>query len=642
MTEIETEGTVTLEEQIHEVSELIETFVEGIIEKNKDFDPINNDVINFDIFKHHNINNGIKTESLKNLIVELSLSRVLSNFIDLKTSENDYNLKQIATLIDVSFYLKKNGDSHYDLPYELIKCVIKETSVDWLLKFWNYFNMRIELIKNTKDDEVLQTTKHPGADFIITLNIMLKRYEYNNEPKREELKSNILILTSKLFPISDKHLINKSFNFNNERINEIKFNCKQIRSNFKKFWNLQYFFIDPIKKLDNDSKFQMFLREVDDVYQMIYEIENKENGPLNGGPSSKEKFRDAGSDNTLKNYIKSNLTKSKIEEIKNFYFKKEFNPSFYINETKFDEQITKDQTLRRVVLFQLYFFTCSMISLVNDTDIINNKKYENKPIYGFVKIIQRKEKQLNQLKRDIQFIFQSLDKRIFFANQQMASSEITFLQLKIQQFKEFGENIYQECKVDDDKDYDELISIFNKYGEFKKKFWAQYGTPAITKHWKIPTGLKLLVKDNGEGTSFERINQELGKLRNEIKNSTDMDVNNLNSWKALRLARKIHLFKFKHVNESTGVEGLFDPSLKEEDDKKRQIEELGRIEMETKRKEEEILELERKRKMSEDAFVQESKRAKLESSHSHSQSQSNGGVGVGVGVDDTGAEDLDY
>lgn len=612
------EESIVLEDQIYEVSELIENYINDFVEREVDVDPINTGLIDFTKFNGNTITEAIKLEDSKELILELSLSRVISNFLSLKTSENGQNLKQIATLLDFAFYLKQNGDGQYDLPLVLVIIIIREAPVDWLLNFWGYFDLRIENIKSTKDNQVLQGTRYPGSSVIMSLNLRINQFENNNEPQREVLKSKMLTLTSRIFPFADRFLINKKFDINTERANEIRYKRAVRNPSFNAFWRLQNVFNNPLTAFDIPRKIDDVFADMDSVLRLISDIESKirPHTPLN-----KRGFKEPSFDNSIENYTRLNLSSAKKDELKEFYSNKEFSPSFLINEQKFNEQIKQDENLRKVALLQMFILCSFLISLVTDTNVMTDPKFAVHKFRRFAKSLQPRISALLQFKKELQFLFQSIDKRIFFCNQQLAISELTFLKLKLDNFKDY-EKIYEEIKADDD-----ILGKLNKLGEFKNRFWAQYGTPQITKHWKIPTGLELLEKDAYNGTS-EQIDEVIESLRNSIKNTDDKAVKNLNSWKALRLARKNHLFKFKHVNEATGPEGLFDPSLKVEFDKKKQEEDARREkeeeekrQEELKRQEEEKLELERKRKASEDEFAVQSKRAKLESANGSKDSE---------------------
>lgn len=620
------EGSGSLEDQIYEVSDLIENYVNDFVEGENDFDLINDQITDFSKFNDNKIIDSIKTE--KDTILELSTSRVLANFIDLKTSENDQNLKQIATLVDLTFYFKENNQSRFNLPLLLICLIIKESSVVWLLKFWNFFELRVDLIKGVKDGEVLQANKFPGTNFMVALNLKLKQLENSNEPNRDILRARVLSLSSKVFAISDRSMINRRFEFNEERSNELEIpRSNYRRSKYATFWKLQHVLANPIKEMVSERDIQDFMHNVEESFNLIYEIEKEQHGGPFEGVKSKEK---ENHDNSIEYYTKASLAESKKEELREFYASREFSPSFFKNEERFNEQLRKDKYLRRAVLSQLYFYACWVINLSDSPEIQSGPKFANHKLKRFSRML--KLGSLLSLKKDIQYIFQSTDKRFFFVNQQFALSDQAFLTLKLSQFSDYV-NVYDDFKVDE-----EFYNQLEKIGQFKSKNFHEYGTPQISRHWKTSTGLDLLAKDESNGKS-EQIDKDLERLRESIKTSTDENVKNLNSWKALRLARKKHLFKFKQVNESTGLEGLFDSSLKEEFDKKKQEEELQRAQEEEerqekfkkeqeeremeelKKKEEERVELERKRKASEEEFAEQSKRAKLESANGTKDSE---------------------
>ncbi|CCH41782.1 THO complex subunit [Wickerhamomyces ciferrii] len=621
----EEEEVNTLENKIFETSELIEEFVNEYVEKDG-IDPLQNTLINFDGSEINKIIDTIKEDPNKKIIYELSSRRVLANFLGLGTSENDYNLKQIGTLLDFSFYIRKIGESLYDMPYELIKGVLKEGLVDWLLKFWSYFDLRIEEIKRTKDNETLVCLRHPGSSLLITINLRINQLYGNHEPSRDILKAKLLGFTSKIFPAFDKSLINKNFEFNQAHLNTVQYQKVYKNHAFNAFWELQRAFANPSGILVSDRTMSEFMSNASLVYKKIYDAEERANdGPLfvvgkKNYPTNTDKN---DYNNSIENYTKAHLTEAKRQELQDFYSNRDYNMSFLVNEKKFNEQIRNDQTFRKTFLIQL-IIVLGFFSNLDDARVLDDARASFN-LRKAARVATPYLYDIRNLRREANNIFNALDKREFFGNQMLISSEFTFFQAKLKQFRNV-ETIYNEVQLDD-----ELYDKLKQEGAFKKRFWALYGNAQISSHWKIPTGLSLLEKDTSKNTREEK-DKNLEILRETIKSTEDQDLKDVVSWKALRLSRQNHLFDFKHVNGSIGLEGLYDHSLKEADDIKRK-EETEKLEKEeeeelaayAKKVQDEKAELERKRKASEDEFAEQSKRAKLDSANGSKD-----------------AEDLDY
>jgi hypothetical protein len=111
----------------------------------------------------------------------------------------------------------------------------------------------------------------------------------------------------------------------------------------------------------------------------------------------------------------------------------------------------------------------------------------------------------------------------------------------------------------------------DKYAQLKqprKKFWNAMGTPALSKMWKIQTGLERLRSNNSPKTEeyyqrYKKLKQQQEENKNELSKEDNQEIaeqiESL-SWRGLRAARdEGYWVKFGLVTPETGFGGLFEP-----------------------------------------------------------------------------------
>ncbi|CEP21563.1 unnamed protein product [Cyberlindnera jadinii] len=522
----------------------ITDYIEEYLESHEEFDPFNltPTLTDLSLFDEQY---GFKevTEGGKNLYMELTFSKVLANFINLRDSENNYNYRQISLLLELSLYLKKNGEARFDLPYILVCHIISGLTVTWLLEFWPYFDLRSAELAMLKDNERLSPTRSSGVTMMIMLNLKLRELNCNNEPKRDLLKDRILLFTAQIFELFNRSTINKRFdqNLNLKREHHLDRNES---GSFFSFWDLQEFFQDPLHFIQSFSRPESCRTQIESAFDTVRRIEEK----IRNSPGFARKNKPRG--NSLEIYEAVHFTdeqKARLVE----YSQRGFNPLFLIDKEKFNEQLENDTSFRKIFLVQLYISLAHVNHILfGEVDRIVSRQFERfKSKYtpsslGFFKDL------LNNVKALLKRIYPELAKTLSLLEEQ----QLSLLNQKAVNFKSF-DVLFEDFALSDD-----FWDTYKKTIAIKPRYWAQYGTAEISNHWKIKTGLELLVTDKSKGTRKD-IEQTLETLRERAKDSFGQEHDML-QWKALRLAKSIHLFKYAHTNASTGVEGLFDPSLK--------------------------------------------------------------------------------
>jgi hypothetical protein len=589
----------TFEELISEKFSQLSEFIDETVGKHPEYDPLNNrlkDLSQFEAIKEFG---NFSTHRKKELLVELACSKVLANLINLRDASNDYNYKHIALVVEMGFYLKQIGLARFDLPYLLTQIAINELPVDWLLRFWSFFEYRIHEYRDIRPGEALAPTRSAGVTMIITLNLKLRELRRNNEPRRDLLKDKVLYLTSQIFPLFDRCFINKKFEHNMDSKNEHPI-PKGDKGLFYSFWDLQEFFQDPISFVKSFNHTDSLKGQIFSVIEHLRRIEHKKCGPLPGSQAFRQRSV-TDTDNTLERYERQDLSESQRVQLLALA-NRDFSPLFFIDKEKFYEQLEGDASLRKIVWIQLYIVSGYLNYILQGRftrSSVNSKIDKFQEQYGkrgqliFLKDVQQDTRRILQhcypgLMRCLR-IYDIIG--LYHVNQ------------RLQNYKTF-DTYFEELALDD-----EFWDSMKKRTTIKQRYWAKYGTSEISKHWLINTGLELLEKEDSKG-SVAGIGKELESLRDEDKD------NELHTWKALRLAKNVHLFKFNQVNDAIGFEGLFDPDLKKEfDDKVAKLDEekealYQKLELEDQEREKDSSDV--KKQIETRKLEEESKRKELE------------------------------
>lgn len=605
----------TLQEKINDVRDDFIEKINAFVEESADLDIINN-IQDLTIYNQKfpipeetdNTSTGTK------FVNDVAIHSALSDLINQRATENGQNYKQIALLLDLSFYFEENELIILHGGLSLLQRLFIELPTEWLLEFWPYINNRVPYIKEKNPG--LTTIRTPGLTFIIAINNRIDLLIGNNEKNRDILRSKLLSLTTDLFPTFNSYLINKFYDINTERLKDSQCNKNtRDKSLFHAFWDLQSVFQDPYHAFDRSqrrSRFSIF-QNMERVVEEIYKIENELHGPFQG--LGKPGANDAESDNSLKAYKRTDLTEEQKNNLQEFYDKKQFNPSFFVSEEKFNDQLRNDESFRRVIATQM-LITLGFIDIVI-SKLPVNKGRNAKPLPFKLQAIRdefskQEERRLVQIKINILELFSNIEKRQFFIGRQIIEfSELYFASQKTQLFTDFA-NEFSPFECDE-----KLKEIILKRETFKPRFWAAWGTAQISKHWRTPTGLELLQSDKDDDWK-KQFSSNLEKLRDLVQKNNAKDLNN---WKGLRLARRTELFKFKQADEETGIDGLYDPSIKQGLDEIKRKEEEERLEKEAKLKEErakqksEEIEEQKKRKANEELTEESRKKSKSDESN---------------------------
>jgi hypothetical protein len=514
----------------------------------------------------------------------------------LRASDNGQNYNHIALLIDLSFYLAEKGLFPFQTSLGLIKRLFNELPSEWLLEFWPYLHLRTPYIKEKEPD--LAPNRGAGISLIVAINTKIDQLYENNEKSRDYLRSRLLKLRADLFPTFHTLLINKNYEVNYERANESSVSKEAKGSLFYAFWELQIFFQDPYDIFADRPARRIPLRilsqHLETVHGAIFRIEKEKNGPFS------DRNTDPESDNRLEIYHRDDLTSEQKKSLQEFYDNKEFSPSFFVSEDKFKDQLRNNDTFRRTILTQM-LISCSFIDSVL-TKLPLKPRKDAKPLHHKIvslraNITKQQANEIVSTKLKVLELLKHIERRQLFSTRQVVElSEVYFLNQKTQFFIDFT-NEFSAFEYDD-----KLKEVIVKRSSFKPRFWAAYGTAQITRHWKEQTGLDLLAKDESIDWRDE-IEQNLETLKSKIHDGESKDLNN---WKALRLARRTELFKFKHANDETGIDGLYDLSIKTRLD-----EERSKKDEETKVEEDKLKEEQRIQRLEEEKDTDDDKKRKL-------------------------------
>lgn len=608
-------------------SEKIRTYIDTVIERNDNkLDPFNNKYTAItikDVFHDYMIEIVPNTEIIKPesnyLAWEFASLRVLSDLLLYGKQDDEDEQKlllKIALLLDLFIVLKNDKIAYQDVVLLLAEKIMRNLSSPMLLQFMDVFQLRIEELQTLSETTKVEFPKNPkmllkwttynyyAKGLIISINFRISRTHLSFDENNDMLRYKLMKFTSDMFPLFSEPLINKSWDINQESPSEAVPIPKDASMVFKCYCRLQKFVKDPAR----GSKERYFENDLERLADMVFEIEKEQfmNDPT------------PPSDNSIENYTKTDeFSEGYKETLIKYYDAKQFNPNRDLTAQNFTERLRNDSFVRRSIIFQIILL---LNVLLPPSGRLTKEKT---PIKQFS--LGRSPKQLVMLRQNLQSLVSRIDKSLMYAMVQLREiSEPSWIMRKAQDFK-FALDIYEAFEISE-----RFMDDLNNKKKMPTRYWSKLGSPEISKHWQITVSLEKMRKLSFE-YDLQNLPMQIERLYKESKeaNSSSSNLKELNQWKAYRLLRKCQLSKFKQIDQYTGLEGLYDGTLRGKLSKEREIvereeqlkqeqlekerEETKKLKAEEMKKAEELerLGLERKRKLEEEKF-EENKRAKLQ------------------------------
>lgn len=563
-------------------------------------------------------------------IVGLTLKRIIS---ELSSSEGDVDsddlqsgIKQIAVVLDLSFHSRKNRNNpaswstafFSNLSYAI-------DSLIWpkgLLEFWPYAESRIEWFKmcNSLDPLVpgssnLISYKQPLYDKLRHWNDLLRSVQNNyylNTQPHYEMKFKFEKFLSEILPLYEESNFNRSALISSKQSSGNPWN-KTISSAtktdplsenvFATDYNYVFdeliaspleFIYKPLEfKIDMDKVLTPLLDAVFEIEEDFYRRIKKSrkavsaiNEKLNHSFPIDFEIIQTEAPNYTKVSERSNnerclywseflkLDKSLTPTLRPTLLDISLsNPGVL-----YDQMLELDNDYYRKQFILQICFTANLIRMIIISPDVESyyksclQKERPSRTPNFQALNESNHKKTLSLceyliKNRTDKFYQHRDPQFANIVKRVLKSEESFLRAKVESFKNF-----QSFELSDDK-----IATPDVDYSYKKFGFVLFGNKSLSNVWKIKTGLDVIPHASKNAKDvYEDLRSKQQSEASDQHDATGSDDRIVKDWQILRSLRSQYLFDFNKVDESSGLNGLFEGDLSESrlDQRRKLLEQL--------------------------------------------------------------------
>lgn len=417
----------------------------------------------------------------RNYVFELATKKFIYQYMNnnsasiVGTGESDPTIAVMGTLIDfVTFLTKSTAQIEHTLPLLLIEVLFEIQTISWCSCFWPYLISREATLTHK-----LTGTKAPGTTLIRLCNALLKRLSKN---QNAHFSGEIAIFLARAFPLTEKSGLNirGTFNTDNETAYETDIPVTENRdeaafnSLYKTFWSLQGIFSNPVQLTTSLEKLAEFKKSINDVLPEMKKRETATGGNKRERDNEQRLLNIENNDNDDEGY---------------------FVPKWLTRRDLFDQQLN-DVTFRRSFLTQISIIIDFLLGLTEkakkrwtSAEISANNK---SVMYNFT-LSAADETDFLQIQKSIQrpSLIVYMDPPYLRTINTVLQRDRYWQVWKLQNCPSFEEPPLSASDFEKARD-----KVENTLVKPRRKFWHAMGTPALSKIWKINTGIETLSHKN--------------------------------------------------------------------------------------------------------------------------------------------------
>lgn len=436
----------------------------------------------------------------RDYVFELASKKFIYQYIneyinaDIAAGTSDPTIAVMGTLIDlVTFLTKSTTQAERTLPLLLIEVLFEIQTISWCSRFWPYLISREATLTHN-----LTGTKAPGTTLIRLCNALLKRLSKN---QNAHFSGEIAIFLARAFPLTEKSGLNirGTFNTDNETVYETDLpetdnrDEAELNKLYKTFWSLQSFFSDPVQLTTSPEKLAEFKKSINEVL-----------------PEMKKREAAAGSNKRERDNEQRLLEMETSDNDDEGYFV----PKWLTRRDLFDKQL-KDVTFRRSALTQISIIIDFLLGLTEKA----KKRWtsaevaaKNKSVMFNFTLSATDETDFLQIQKSIQrpSLIVYMDPPYLRTINTVLQRDRYWQVWKLQNCPSFEKPPLPATDFEKSQD-----KVQNTLVKPRRKFWHAMGTPALSKIWKIKTGIDSLSHKN------RYIIPETQSYYNSIKESTE-------------------------------------------------------------------------------------------------------------------------
>lgn len=449
------------------------------------------------------LNNIFQTDPTYDWPLLEPLTKQLVNIYSQSDSDaqDSIEVNSLCRLLDVVLMLSNQGKCDYSLCHSLLEDIFEVQSIEWCEKFWPFILSReAQLTKN------LAGNRAPGTTVIRLCNSLLKRLSKNHDG---EFSGQVAMFLARAFPLSERSGINQGgkFDVDNVTIYDEGYEMED----YSRFWLLQKYFSSPTLLFEAPQMAE-FKACLDSVIALFNQIKSRRKTSRRSAVSK----ADGGSEGDGDDFV----------------------PKWMTHPDLFKLQLT-DPGFREAVVLQILI----IIAFLMDLSLNNKKKW------GEIGATNRSVMYEFTLKDADASYLKSMDKK---ARSLLSSSlnhtvdavmtrDLNWRLWKLQNCPKL------EMDPNNGDSYEEASqNLQSNIMKPRNKYWHSMGTAALSRIWKIPTGLDRFSESQSstELPSAESYMSKLDALRQkteELSDETDKqqqaEAMSSTIWQLLRFTR---------------------------------------------------------------------------------------------------------
>ncbi|ANB15416.1 hypothetical protein AWJ20_3043 [Sugiyamaella lignohabitans] len=326
-------------------------------------------------------------------------------------------------------------------------------------------------------------------------------------------------------------------------------------TNYSDFWSLQSILSNPTILFTNEKEMSPFKRKVKKVMALFLATDEKSH------TSHDPKRTRNGSQHEQATTHKKPISPSNLS----MESEKAFVPKWLTKRDLFELQL-KDAAFRRSFLVQLYIISDFLLGQSSRAkEFWNSLPASNRSVMFPYVLKGSERKYFSDLNQTIKQLISDGSSKSDLNNLFEKTLTTTIFRDHNWQYWKLRNCPSFEKPSLDESLYRDISEKFTSKQQPRKKYWFSMGTAALSKAWKIETGLdKLKDPERYVIPSAVEYYEKIKKLRNpdssdDLDNQKDKEEN-LSSltWRGLRAARDHGMWsKFSQVTKERGFSGLF-------------------------------------------------------------------------------------
>lgn len=523
------------------------------------------------------------------------------------------NLKKCSIILDSCFHSRGMRTNRTDWSNTFFDLFLLVTNLlswpDEILSFWGYAETRLNWFKLNKfceDGDLVKfdansnliSYRVPFSDKLRHWNEFLKIVEYNsslNTPIHYKMKYKLEKFLTELLPTNEESNYNRSATIVKKQQSGNPWNNIEMKtrpSTPEEIFHDDYNYIvnklirSPVEfafntlsfKIDFDRVCTVILDAIfadeDRYYKEIKSIKKKaltQDTSINGTIAYDLDMPDNGVANYMR---KSKVFEQKKNEVWNDFIKLNRNSELLVRSTVLDiSTLNPDSLYSQMTTIENDHFRKQFVLQLVFTIKFINSLVTNDNVRSFYKNCYMKDDMLKNINFDdmddknkqktINFTNYVLETRIktFYSTRdscfhdligELISSDVEFLNAKMDNFKNFQNIIVPAGSVEDDAQVDY---------SFKKFGFIKFGNKQISNAWKIPTGLQSIKQYKIDPSEvYNELKDTLQNTEDKMDIDTEKKDEIVKQWQTLRSLRSQYVFEFNKFGETVGLEGLFNDS----------------------------------------------------------------------------------